>query len=223
MMVKHTHNTRLAYTTNTQAEFDKTFIVSVIRAMSSLALSKAKDKDMVECFYQALKFNLERFDTKGKAYAQIALTYEYQTVSKLVKTVCKELNLQFTDMSNRDKAVEVTRREALKALSSKPKPKPKQAVYVKELNIKKVAVMPIRTIPNIYFGFYNSGDRFEYKRDKEYLETLTITTPHKVKVERVPIVRAVPTAKAPKTDKWKKAQIALNTEYNQKVKELFCA
>jgi len=222
-MVKHTHNTRLAYTTNTQAEFDKTFIVSVIRAMSSLELLKIKDTDMVECFYQALSFNLEGFDTKGKELAQVALTHNYEYISTLAQKVSKELNLQFTDMSNRDKAVEVTRREALKALSSKPKPKPKQAVYVKELNIKKVAVMPIRIMPNVYIGVFISGERFEYKREDNYLEALEITTPSKVKVERVPIVRAVPTAKAQKTDTWKKAQIALNTEYNQKVKELFCA
>ena len=222
-MVNYTKNTRLAYSTNTQVEFDNTFMISVTRAMSSLELSKVKDTDMVECFYQALKFNLEGFDTKGKVYAQVALTHNYEYVSNLVQTVSKELNIQFTDMSNRDKAVEATQKLLLKAISSKPKPKSKRAEYITELNIAEVAVMPIRTMPNIYFGFYNSGKSFEYKREDNYLEALKITTPHKVKVEIVPIVRAIPTAKAPKTDKWVKKQIALNTEYNQKVKELFCA
>ena len=103
----------------------------------------------------------------------------------------------------------------------KPKTKPTHTKYVTELNIAEVAVMPIRIMPNIYFGFYNSGKRFEYKRDKEYLNALKITKPRKIKVGRVPIRTAVTTAKAQKTDMWKEAQIALNTEYNHKVKELF--
>ena len=191
-MVNYTKNTRLAYSTSTQVEFDNTFMASVTRAMSSLELSKVKDIDMVECFYQALSFNLEGFDTKGKVYAQAALTHNYEYVSNLAQTVSKELKIQISDNSHRAKVAEATQKMALKALTSEPKPK--KAVYVKELNIAEVAVMPIRIMPNVYIGVFISGEIFEYERDKEYLNTLEITTPSKVKT-----------------------QTALNTEYNQKV------
>lgn len=220
-MVKYTQNTKLAYNTNTQAEFDKTFMASVIRAMNSLELSKVKDKDMVEGFYQALKFNLECFGTKGKELAQIALTHNYEYIFTLAQAVSKELNLQFTDNSHRAGRVEATQKLLIIALTSEPKPKPKRAKYIKELNIAEVAVMPICTMPNIYFGVFISGKSFEYKRENTYAKALKITKPRKIKVEIVPIVRAVTTAKAQKTDMWIKAHKALIAEYDQKVKELF--
>ena len=211
-------NNGFYYSTNTQAEFDSTFMASVIKDMSSF-----KDIDTVEIFYQAIGNSLDSFDTKGRELAIAALNYEYQTVFTLAQTVSKELNLQFTDKTYRAKAVEVTRLRAIKAINPEPTPEPKRACYLKELNTAELAVMPIRIMPNIYFGFDNEGNSYEYKREDTYIEALKITKPRKIKVEKIAIVRAVPTAKAQKTDIWKEAQIALNTEYNQKVKELFCA
>ena len=159
------------YDLNTQKEFEEEVMASVFKKMDSL-----KDIDIVDMFYKALGLNAEGF-CKGKEYAQVALTHNYQYVFELAQTISKELNLQFTDMRYRAKAVEVTRLKAIKALNNVPKPKPKRAKYISELNIAEVAVMPICTMPNIYFGFYNSGKRFEYKRDKEYLNALKITKP----------------------------------------------
>lgn len=206
------------YELNTQEEFNKTFMASVIKAMHSL------DEDMVDMFYLAIKLYAEGFCSKGKVYAQVALTHNYQTIFTLAQTVSKELNLQFIDNSHRAGWVETTKREALKAIKAlKPKTKHKHTCYVTELNTAELAVMPIRIMPNIYFGFYDSGDSYEYKRDDAYAEALKITKPRKIKVGIVPIRRVVTTAKAQKTDTWKEAQIALITEYDQKVKELFCA
>ena len=209
-------NNGFYYSTNTQAAFDSTFMASVIKNMSNF-----KDIDTVEVFYQAIGNSLDSFDTKGRELAIVALHYEYQTVFTLAQTVSKELNLQFIDKTYRAKAVEITRLRAIKSIN--PEPKTKHTCYVTELNTAELAVMPIRIMPNIYFGFDNEGNSYEYKREDTYIEALKITKPRKIKVERIAIVRAVPTAKAQKTDIWKEAQIALNTEYNQKVKELFCA
>lgn len=213
-------NNKFYYSTNTQTEFDKTFMASVIKAMNSLEGYKLRDIDTVDNFYQAIKLYADGFCSKGKEFAQVALTYEYQTVFILAQTVSKELKLQFTDKSYRAKAVEVTRLKALKAIQPKPKTKHTHS-YVTELDTSELAVMPIRIMPNIYFGFYNSGDSYEYKREDTYVEALKITKPRKTKVGIVPIKMAVTTGKAHKTDIWKEAQRALITEYDHKVKELF--
>ena len=83
--------------------------------------------------------------------------------------------------------------------------------------------MPICIMPNIYFGFYNSGDSYEYKRENTYIKALKTSKPRKIRVDKVAIREAVTTGKAYKTDIWKEAQRALISEYNHKVKELFCA
>ena len=207
-------NNGFNYLANTQSEFDSTFMASVIKDMNSF-----RDIDTVEVFYQAISNSLEGFDTKGRELAIAALNYEYQTVFTLAQTVSKELKLQFTDKSYRAKAVEVTRLRAIKAINPEPTPEPKRACYLKELNTAELAVLPIRIMPNIYYGVDNDGNSYEYKREDKYLKLLKITKPRKIKVGRVPIVRA----KAQKTDMWKEAQIALITEYNHKVKELLCA
>ena len=216
MAVKNTKKVILAYRANTQTEFDKTFMAPVIKAMKGL-----EDMDTVDNFYQAIKLYADGFCSKGKEFAQVALTYEYQTIFTLAQTVSKALKLPFTDKSYRAKAVEVTRQLAIKALKPKPKTKPTHTKYVTKLNIAELAVMPIRIMPNIYFGFYNSGNSFEYKRDNAYIEALKTPKPRKIGVDIAPIRAAVTTGKAHKTDIWKEAQRALITEYNHKVKELF--
>lgn len=221
MAVKNTKKVVLAYSTNTQAEFDKTFMASVIKAMNSLEGYKLREVDIVEAFTLAISFNLEGFDIKGREFAEVALTYDYQTTFTLSQAVSEELKLQFTDKSYRAKAVEVTRRQAIKALKPKPKTKHTHTCYVTELNTAELDVMPIRIMPNIYFGFDNSGNSYEYKREDTYIEALKITKPRKIKVGIVAIRTVVTTGKAQKTDIWKEAQRALITEYNHKVKELF--
>jgi len=212
-------NNGFYYLTNTQTEFNTTLMASLIKDMNSFGGCNFRDIDIAETFYQAISNSLDGFDAKGRELAIVALHYEYQTVFTLAQAVCKELKLQFTDKSYRAKAVEVIRLRAIKAIKPRPKPEPKRACYLTELNTAELAVMPIRIMPNIYFGFDNSGNSYEYKREDTYIEALKITKPRKIRVGRVPIVRA----KAQKIDMWKEAQIALITEYNHKVKELLCA
>jgi len=202
-------NNGFYYLVNTQAEFDTTYMASVIKDMNNF-----KDIDTVEVFYQAIGNSLDSFDTKGRELAIVALHYEYQTVFTLAQTVSKELNLQFIDKTYRAKAVEITRLRAIKAINPEPTPEPKRACYLKELNTAELAVLPIRIMPNIYYGVDNDGNSYEYKREATYIQALKITNPRKIKIGKLAIRTVVTTAKA---------QIALNIEYNHKVKELFCA
>ena len=204
-------------TATTQKEFDNNFMRAVTKNARGLV-----DIDIVDNFFIALGVT-----QTDREFVLTAVNYEYEYVLELAQSICKELGITFVDKTQRKLKVLSNQREAIKKLKAlehnEPKPEPKRACYLKELNTAELAVKPIRIMPNIYFGFDNSGNSYEYKREDTYIEALKITKPRKIKVTKVAIRTAVTTAKAQKTDIWKEAQIALIAEYNHKVKELLCA